>query len=44
MAILEFMAEAGRPVKEEEISKYFDEIFNELFALAFDKVKRGYGL
>ena len=39
-AILEFMAEADRPVTEEEIGRYLDEIGDELFDQALDEAKR----
>ena len=42
-AILEFMTEAGRPVKEEEIERYLDEVDDELFDQAVDDTKRRYG-
>jgi len=39
-AILEFMAEADRPVTVEEIDTYLDEIGDELFDEALDEAKR----
>lgn len=39
-AILEFMAEADRPVREQEIDTYLDEIGDELLDQALDEVKR----
>jgi len=42
-AILDFMAEADRPVKEEEIERYLGEVDGELFDQALDEVKRRYG-
>ena len=42
-AILEFMAEADRPVREEEIDRYLDEIGDELFDEALNEVKRRRG-
>lgn len=42
-AILEFMAEADRPVTEEEIGRYLDEIRDELFDEALNKAKRRWG-
>jgi len=42
-AILEFMAEADRPVSEEEIDRYLDEIGDELFDEALNEVKRRRG-
>ncbi len=42
-AILEFMAEADRPVAEDEIYRCLDKIADELFDQALDKVKRLYG-
>jgi len=42
-AILEFMVEADRPVREEQIQRYLDEIENELFDEALKEVKRRRG-
>ena len=42
-AILEFMVEADRPVREEQIQRYLDEIDNELFDEALKEVKRRRG-
>ena len=42
-AILDFMTEADRPVKEEEIERYLDEVDGELCDQALDEVKRRYG-
>jgi len=42
-AILEFMSEADRPVSEEEIDRYLDEIGDELFDEALNEVKRRWG-
>ena len=39
-AILKFMAEEDRPVSEEEIDRYLDEISDELFDQALDEAKR----
>ena len=42
-AILEFMAKAGRLVGEEEIQRYVDEIYDELFDKALNEAKRRLG-
>jgi len=42
-AMLEFMAEADRPVREEEIHRYLDEISDELFDEALNEAKRRWG-
>jgi len=42
-ALLEYMAEAGRPVAEEELERYFNEIDDELFYQALSDTKRRYG-
>ncbi len=43
-AILEFMRRAGRPVGEEEIQRYVDEIYDELFDKALNEAKKAMGL